>query len=205
MNLRFIGAAFPRTGTMSIKTAVERLIPECKCYHMHELFFCPDHVPLWDSAWEGHNPDWAELLSPYSGTLDGPACIYWQQLAEAFPNLPVFLTLRDPEEWWESVNATIYQINSKPVDQLEPSVLMVKRTFFDGFLEGRFEDRPYVTDRYRQYCDDVREGVPSDRLVEYRVTDGWEPLCEMLGVAVPDASFPARNTREAFLERQRKV
>lgn len=198
--LRFVGAAFPRTGTFSIKIAVEQLTGGT-CYHFHEISKHPSHVPIWDAAYDGREPDWIELLSPFVGTLDGPACQHWKSITKAHPDLPVLLTVRNPDDWWDSVKETIYAVSQKPGQTDKPDLAMIQRTFFDGLLEGKFEDRSFATDVYRRYCDDVRSSVPSDRLFEYRVTDGWAPLCRMLDCEIPDSDFPKRNARAALRKR----
>ncbi len=100
--LRLIGAAFPRTGTMSVKRALESL-GFGQCYHMHEVFGHPDHVPLWEAIGEGESPDWPKILAGYTATLDAPACLFWRELAVAFPDAKVLLLRRDPEMWYESM------------------------------------------------------------------------------------------------------
>jgi hypothetical protein len=200
-NIRFIGAAFPRTGTFSTKIAIEKLVPDSTCYHFHEIRRYPDHVPIWNAAYDGQEPDWRSLLSPFIGTLDGPACQHWRSILEAYPDVPVLLTVRDPDEWWESMDATIYPVQNDPGNQTNPAMMMLRRTFFDGLLEGRFEDRAFTTNVYRRYCDDVRESVGAERLVEYSVAEGWPPLCKMLQCDIPNEPFPKRNSREALRRR----
>lgn len=107
--LKLIGAAFPRTGAMSVKRALE-LLGLGRCYHMHEVFLHPDHVPVWDAACEGDIPDWPKLLAGYAATLDTPACHYWRELAQAFPDVKILLLERDPDAWYDSMYSTTYQV-----------------------------------------------------------------------------------------------
>ena len=197
-----IGAAFPRTGTMSVKIALERL-GIGRCYHMHEVALNPEHVDVWNAAHNGRMPDWRTFLSGYAATLDMPACLYWKELAESFPGTKVLLLRRDPESWYESMLATTYQVVTGPKGQSDPALAMAKRVFFEGCFGGRFEDRDHAIATYRRYCDEVRQGVSAERLLEYGVSQGWEPLCEFLGCPVPDEPFPRTNTRDSFRSRNR--
>ena len=195
-----MGAAFPRTGTMSVKNALEHL-GVGRCYHMHEVFLNPPHVEIWNAACEGRMPDWKSFLSGYAATLDTPACHFWRELAECFPRAKVLLLTRDPESWYDSMNATTYPVVMGPEGETDPALAMARRIFFETHLNGRFEDREYAISVYRQYCDDVRKSVTAERLLEYEVSQGWEPLCEFLGCRVPEEPFPKNNTREMFQAR----
>lgn len=195
--LTLIGAAFPRTGTMSVKKALESL-GVGPCYHMHEVFLNPPHVPVWDAAGDGRTPDWRELLAGYTATLDAPACLYWKELASAFPGAKVLLLRRDPETWYESMYSTAYQVIMGPRGKADPAMRMVRRLFLDGFLAGRFEDRNFAIGAYRRYCESVIEETPEERLLVYEVSEGWEPLCAFLGYDIPQEPFPTKNTRDEF-------
>ena len=105
MTLKVIGAGLGRTGTMSLKLALERL-GLGPCYHMAELIMNPERTPLWIAAADG-KPDWEAVFAGYSSTTDYPACLYWRELAAAYPNAKVILTKRDREKWFESTQATI--------------------------------------------------------------------------------------------------
>ena len=200
--LTFVGAAFPRTGTMSVKSALEQL-GIGRCYHMHEVFTNPQHVAVWDAAWDGDLPDWRNLLSGYAATLDGPACLYWREIADSFPTAKVLLLTRDLGSWYDSTYSTVYQVAKGPLADAEPALQMIWRTFFQGYFDGRFEDRDHAIAAYRRYCQEVRESVSKARLLEYQVSQGWPPLCEFLGCDVPTDPFPRRNTREVFQSRNR--
>ena len=197
-----IGAAFPRTGTMSVKTALERL-GVGRCYHMHEVSLNPEHVEVWNAVHDGRMPDWRTFLSGYAATLDVPACLYWKELAETFPNAKVLFLRRDPEGWYESMLATTYQVVTGSKGQTEPPLAMVKRVLFEGYFEGRFEDRDHAIATYLRYCDEVRQCVSADRLLEYEVSQGWRPLCDLLKCPVPEEPFPRTNTRDSFRSRNR--
>ena len=187
---------------MSVKAAIEYL-GVGRTYHMHEVFLNPAHATVWEAAWDGNQPDWRAFLRGYSATLDGPACLYWREIADSFPDAKVLLLTRDPDSWYDSAYSTVYQVAKGSLAAAEPALKMIRRTFFQGYFDDRFEDRDYAIATYSQYCQEVRESVMPDRLLEYQVTEGWSPLCEFLGCDVPTDPFPMKNTKEAFETRNR--
>ena len=197
-----VGAAFPRTGTMSVKNALEHLRVG-RCYHMHEVFLNPEQIEIWDATSEGKMPDWRAFLTDYAVTLDSPACLYWRELADCFPSAKVLLLRRDPESWYESMLSTTYRVVMGTKGETEPALAMVRRVLFQDYFKGRFEDKKYAISKYRQYCEEVRENISEERLLDYEVSQGWGPLCEFLGYSVPDEPFPMKNTRERFQARNR--
>jgi len=194
MTLRLIGAGVGRTGTMSLKVALERLLGG-PCYHMAEVFKRPEHVPLWRAAAEGKMPDWHELLDGYAAAVDWPVAAFWPELSEAFPDAVVLLSLRDADSWWRSVHATIFPASSQARDEW--------RAMVDAMFANRFtaalEDREACIAAFERHNARVRERIPAHRLLEWRAADGWAPLCAALGVPVPDEPFPRANTTEDFL------
>lgn len=198
--MRLIGAAFPRTGTMSVRRALA-ILGFGASYHMQEVFLNPSHADVWNRACDGAPPDWTHFLEDYSATLDGPACLFWREIAGAFPDASVLLLRRDPDAWYESMIETVYPTMMGKMGETDPALRMIRRVFLDGFMEGRFEDRRFATRRFSQYCDEVIREMRPGKLLVYEVTEGWEPLCAFLGCEVPDLPFPARNTRLEFRAR----
>ena len=199
-NLTLVGAAFPRTGTMSVKHALERL-GVGRCYHFHDIQQSPNHIPIWEAIGNGRMPDWQSLLEGYAVTLDAPMCLYWRELTECFPNARVLLLLRDPETWYDSVYTTVYAVTKGPGTDTNPALKMARRILFHQYFNGEFGNRDYAINIYCQYCDEVRQTIPEDRLLEYSITEGWNPLCDFLGCDAPNIPFPNRNTRDDFLTR----
>ena len=195
--LKLIGAAFPRTGTMSVKKALESL-GFGKCYHMHEVFLNPDHIPIWDATCNDTMPDWRKLMAGYTATLDTPTCHYWKELTLCFPEAKVLLLRRDPESWYESMYSTTYQAIMGPKGKIDPALKMIRRLFLEKYMMGRFEDKNFAISTYRQYCDNVIAEVPGDQLLVYEVAQGWTPLCNFLGYHIPRDPFPKKNTRNEF-------
>ncbi len=200
MTLRVVGAGLGRTGTLSLKAALERLLG-APCYHMAEVFAHPEHVDVWTAAFKGQQPDWKKFLSGYAAEVDWPASAFWFEIAEAFPKAIILLSTRDSSEtWWNSANETIFRgHDAAPPGKWKD---MVEAMFGYRFTRN-IGDRAAAIAAYEKHNADVRARAPKSRLVEYRPGDGWEPLCKALGVPVPKEPFPHTNTREEFLERIR--
>jgi hypothetical protein len=203
VTLRVVGAGVGRTGTTSLRIALKRLLG-APSYHMFEVFKRPEHVPLWHAAARGAMPDWRVLLEGYGAAVDWPASAFWPELAAAFPEALVLLSVRDAESWWRSADATIFpNIQRKPpadppfMADWHAMVLDVMATRFTAELA----DREAAVAAFEAHNARVRASIPEERLLEWQPGDGWEPLCERLGVAVPDEPFPRANTRTEFLER----
>jgi hypothetical protein len=210
--LKIIGAGFGRTGTRSLKEALE-ILGSGPCYHMVEVFEHPEHVPLWEAAAKGEPVDWKELLRDYRATVDWPGCTFYKELMEVYPDAKVLLSVRDPEKWYESVQSTIYQasrIRRNALTSLiflllkfiRPGIVagrpMVSRIVWDGTFHGRFEEKEYAIAVFNEHNEEVKRIVPPEKLLVYQVKEGWGPLCEFLGVPVPDVPFPHLNDRESF-------
>ncbi len=202
--LSLIGAAFPRTGTMSVKRALEYL-GLGQCYHMHEVFLNPEHIPVWRAGCNDKIPDWQNLFAGYAATLDAPACLYWKELALAFPDAKVLLLRRDPDTWYESMYSTVFQTIMNSNEATEPALEMIRRLFLEKYMKGRFEDKDFAISTYRRYCNQVIEEVPRDRLLVYEVSQGWAPLCAFLGYDIPQDSFPKKNKRDEFGARSQLI
>lgn len=205
MALAVVGAGFGRTGTLSLKGALETL-GLGPCYHMTEVFAHPEHVPVWRDATEGRPVDWDALFAGYGSCVDWPACAFWRELASHWPDAKVILTVRDPQRWYESVAKTIYLVLQRelPGDAPEPvraHHAMVRRLIDEGTFGGRFEDRDHAIGVYEAHNRAVREAVPPDRLLVYEVAEGWEPLCRFLDRPVPAEPFPRVNSTDEFRER----
>lgn len=206
MAMKLIGAGFGRTGTKSLQAALEELGSR-RCYHMTTVMENPEHVGLWYDAAIGKPVDWKRLFQGYEATVDWPACTFYKQLMEAFPDAKVLLSVRDPEKWYESARTTIYGgMRAFPFSVLKHVLPPARRAsrmadaiIWDGTFKGRFEDKQFAIDVFNQHIEDVKKHVPADRLLVYEVKEGWEPLCRFLGVEVPkDKPFPRLNETADF-------
>ena len=202
MSLRIIGAGFGRTGTLSLKLALEQLGFE-KCYHMMEVRNHPDHVNSWRAAARGEPIDWPKLFQSYQAAVDWPSCNFWREQMQAFPDAKVILTLRDSESWYESVMKTIWQVSKdrKVKAVSEASSLMVFELIWDGIFSGRMTDKDYVIAQYEKHNQMVIEGVPKHKLLVFEAEEGWPTLCEFLGCSIPQTGYPNVNTTKDFITR----
>jgi hypothetical protein len=198
-----IGAGFGRTGTLSVKAALETL-GFGPCYHMVEVFERPQDIAIWRAAAESKPVDWAALFAGYRAAVDWPACSFYADLMGVYPAAKVLLTVRDPDRWYESMRATIYRTSSDnsgrtPPPEMRPFVDMVDALIWQGTFGGAFADKDRAIARFEQHNRDVKERVPSDRLLVFDVAQGWAPLCRFLDVPIPaDQPFPHLNDRTAF-------
>jgi len=210
-DLRVVGAGLGRTGTHSLKVALERLLG-APCYHMAEVFKRPQDIPVWNAAIKGEPIDWRALFADYAAVVDWPAAAFWPQIAEVFPDAIILLSVRDADGWWKSASGTIFSMGlrkPRPDDDAGrglPSHLppgfpqMVSGMFRDTFSPDYLEEAAAKA-AFDRHNADVRKRAPANRLVEWRVTDGWAPLAAALGVPVPDEPFPLTNTSEQFRAR----
>lgn len=204
MTIEVIGAGFGRTGTMSLKLALEKLGFD-KCYHMYELLRQPGHVELWHQATRGDPVDWHALFQGYRATVDWPSCNFWEVQLEQFPDARVVLSERDPERWYDSVMNTIYPGSLQRRESDDPAdrawADMAFELIWDGTFHGRIEDREHAIDVYLAHNDYVKSHAPPDRLLVFEASQGWEPLCGFLGRPVPEEPYPRVNTTEEFQAR----
>lgn len=189
MALQVIGAALPRTGTLSLKFALE-MLGVGPCYHMTEFIMHPEH--RWKWTFGKLRP---ALLDPlwdtYSATVDSPGCTMWRQLARRFPQAKVILTRRDPATWAESVMQT--------VGRKDHMKMMLRSPLAPGMLAqnpfGKQRDWAAMVGHFERYGAEVRATIAPERLLEFEAKDGWEPLCAFLDLPVPDMPYPRVNDR----------
>ncbi len=197
MTIHLVGAGLGRTGTMSLKLALERLLGGT-CHHMMEVVGRPDEVPVWHAALEGGDVDYPDLLADYTAIVDYPGAAVWRELAAAFPDAPVLLSTRaSADEWWQSASSTILVRRRDTGDERRRMV----DALFSRSLGGDVTDREAMMAAYEAHNAAVRSEVPPERLFEYQPGDGWAPLCAALGMPEPDEPFPHTNTRAQFRER----
>jgi hypothetical protein len=199
--LRVVGAGLGRTGTASLKQALESLL-EGPCYHMFEVFQRPQDTPVWLAAVRGQPIDWDALLGNYSASVDWPACAFWRELSASNPDALILLSTRDSaEKWWASMERTIVATMKMPVPSDEPAVAEHRAMVLE-LLDRRFtpewRDPDAAKAAYERHNDAVRSSAAPERLLEWRPEDGWEPICDSLELAVPDEPFPHENTTDDF-------
>jgi hypothetical protein len=191
VTLRVVGAGLGRTGTNSLKVALERLLGE-PCYHMMEVFTHSEHIPVWHAAARGQMPDWRTLFAGFGAAVDWPAAAFWPELSAAFPDALVLLSVREPQSWWQSASETIFPFIGQQAGSEWHAMV-------DALFAARFttaiDDPAAAIAAFERHNARVRAAVPAHRLLEWRAADGWAPLCAALGVPVPNEPVPHTNTR----------
>lgn len=196
MSLRVVGAGLGRTGTLSLKLALEKLLG-APCYHMMEVFPRPEHVRAWRDAALGQMPDWRELFRGFAATVDWPGSAFWREISAAFPDAVILLSTRPAEAWWKSASATIFPAQARADGEWSE---MAQALFRERFTP-RLDDREACIAAFERHNADVRAHAPRERLLEWTASDGWAPLCRALGTPVPAEAFPRVNTTEEFRAR----
>ncbi|MBL4583206.1 MAG: hypothetical protein JKX83_01185 [Pseudomonadales bacterium] len=201
MSFSVIGAGFGRTGTLSLKGALETL-GVGPCYHMVEVQNNPTHSDFWRSAADGGHVNWDTMFENYDSTVDWPACHFWKPLAEHFPQAKVLLSVRDPEKWYASVSNTIYKFFSQPLPDESSKEFahryMTQKIIAELTFSNRFTDKEFAISVYEKHIETVKNTISEDRLLVFNVADGWLPLCDFLNVPVPDVDFPRVNSTAEF-------
>lgn len=197
MTLRVVGAGLPRTSTHSLQEALQYLLGG-RCYHMREIPGHPfDLGAGWQQALAGESPDWDTVFEGYVAAVDWPTSMFWRELSEKYHDALVLLSTRDSAEtWYASANATI----------LKPARMSLAPDWNDGqdfqALLKRFtgqeqwDDKATLMAAYDRHNAEVRKTIPPERLLDWRASDGWEPICKALNLPVPDQPFPWTNKRE---------
>lgn len=208
MPLKVIGAGLGRTGTLSLKTALERL-GFGPCHHMTEVLAdMARQGPFWNRAADGMVEEWEEGLGAYRSTVDWPSAAFYAELAAFYPDAKVILSVRDPERWYESMSQTILKSmqDMGMTEEIAPDhpmrfgkTLIFERTF------GGDLSKDNVIAAFERHNAEVRRRIAPERLLEFEAKVGWEPLCAHLGVPVPDEPFPRVNDREEFQSHAKKA
>lgn len=199
MALKVIGAGFGRTGTRSLKVALEEL-GFCKCYHMEEVIKHPSHLKRWADVMKGGTADWEALFKGYQSATDWPAAAYYIDLMTAYPDAKIILTVRDPERWHVSIMNTLYQTSrkfiqiAKIIPPLHQFLDGMEKVVWLGTFQNKVEDRYHAVKVFEDHIEEVKRVVPKERLLIFEARHGWEPLCAFLGVPVPaNKPYPHRN------------
>jgi sulfotransferase family protein len=201
--VKVIGAGFGRTGTLSLKSALERLGFN-PCYHMMEVIERPGHIDAWYRTSRDGKVDWS-VFDDYQSIVDWPAVHYWREIITHYPSAKVVLSLRDADSWYKSVSETIYGRLTTPVPADAPEErhhhrAMARKIVLQDTFDGRFEDKRHAIDVFERHNEAVRAEIDPSRLLVFNVKEGWEPLCRFLDAPVPDEPFPRLNDTASFLE-----
>ena len=199
MPLRVIGAGFGRTGTNSLKLALEQL-GFGPCHHMKEVAPSLEQINWFDQASKGEAMDWDKVFAKFEASVDWPSASYYKELAAHFPDAKIVLSVRDAEGWYNSARETIYAVSQcvpnwmrwllPPVGRL---LAMVKRSIWEGKFRGQFENKQLAIEIFDQHIAEVKQAIPADRLLIHSAKEGWVPLCDFLEVPIPDTPYPRVN------------
>jgi len=202
MALSVIGSGFGRTGTRSLKDALD-LLGFGPCHHMEEVFPNPAQIDHWCAVARGEPVDWTAVFDGYGSQIDWPGAHVWRELAAAYPDAKVIHSVRPEDSWWNSFDGTIGKFLVVGDDiPLPPPVAMMGQAV--GAIVGaqtfggRAADRDHAIATYHAREAEVRAAIAPERLLVFDVAEGWEPLCAFLDVPVPDTPFPRTNDRDAF-------
>lgn len=198
--MRLINAGLGRTGTTSLKVALE-ILGLGPCFHMFDVVGDEQRAKVWERiVCEGERLDWNEVFAGYTSAVDGPCAIYYDDLSAAFPEAQLMLTVRDADEWYRSTYDTLFQFALRtrqsappPGSQPERVSRITNSLVWDGLFGGRFAEKSHAIAVYERHNAEVIEKVGRDRLLVWSVAQGWGPLCEYLGVEPPAAPFPRAN------------
>ena len=197
MSLRVVGAGLGRTGTHSLKLALERLL-DAPCYHMIEVLEHPEHADVWRRAAEGEPIDWSTFPEGYGASVDWPGGSFWREMADANRDAIILLSTRESSEaWWRSASETIFKV----MDLRQPDTSSWA-AMMTAMMSNRFtldvHDKAASIQAYERHNADVRATADPKRLVEWVPGDGWAPMCAALDIPVPDEPFPHVNTTADF-------
>jgi Sulfotransferase domain len=211
--MKVIGAGLPRTGTLSQKVALE-MLGFGPCYHMVNVL---TNLPLsdgWEAALDG-DADWEEIFGEHESTVDWPGAFFYRELADAYPEAKVVLSVRDPEAWDKSMRTTIWDTlyGHSPAAHISMARqlvdpewdhyirLMGRMWASQGIFSGPELRTGQLGEAIVRYQEQVQRNIPEDRLLVWGVGDGWEPLCRFLEVDVPDTPFPRLNDSKMYVDR----
>ena len=202
MALKVIGSGFGRTGTMSLKTALEEL-GLGPCHHMAECMGDPGKVPHWVAIAANQPVVWDEVFEGYQSQVDWPGAHVWGDLAKAYPDAKVIHSIRPEDAWWKSFSSTIGKFMSESEQMpLPPHVATMTKAAGEMIghqtMGGRWDDRETALAAFRRRTEEVKAAIAPERLLIYDVAEGWEPLCAFLDVPVPTTAFPRTNSVVEF-------
>lgn len=195
--MRVIGAGLGRTGTNSLKIALEVLLGG-PCYHMFELFQRPQDVTTWEAALQDEPVDWSHFMQGWSACVDWPAAPFFDRLADAFPDALVLLSVRDPAEWYQSASQTIFDLMRKAPREEQHPIQRLVESQLARWMTADIENESEMIAAFERHSARVRTLVPKNRLIEWRPGDGWEPLCTALKIPIPSQPFPHSNAGGDF-------
>ncbi|KAJ7090762.1 hypothetical protein B0H15DRAFT_836802 [Mycena belliarum] len=196
----------------AMRTALETLGYR-DTHHMQSVLMNPPEVDLWNAAIDAKfhgrgtpytRADWDQLLGHCQAVTDVPALLFWEELLAAYPDAQVILTTRDPASWWASYRGSLHTFyhwrRVALAMRLDPAhfgkVIGFTQRSVALMLGSLDVPQDVAQARFVAHYAAVRAAVPRERLLEYRVGEGWGRLCAFLGTDVPEGDFPRTNDSE---------
>jgi hypothetical protein len=205
MALEIIGPGFGRTGSNSLKVALEHL-GFGPSHHMFEVRNNPAQIGNWEALARGEQVDWDETFRGYRAQVDWPGARYWRELAGHYPAARIILTVRDPDQWFDSVQATIapFMAGRGTYDDPHTNAIaeMAYRLIIKGVFDERLSDRAHAVSVFNAHRAEIEAAFPPSRLLVFDVQEGWAPLCKFLGCEIPPISFPRLNSSREFVRQE---
>ena len=213
MNLEIIGTGLARTGTKSLKMALEYLNGD-SCFHMIDLLQNPKKIEVIKKNYKSNQIDWSLFYNGYTSAVDYPTCLYYKEIIGRNPEVKVIHTVREFDSWYTSVKETVYRgkpkgmkdfmriiknmIFSSEYRKVAPVFMFNDELIWKGQFESRFEDKEFIRKKYNEHQSEVLNTVKANNLLVYDIKEGWEPLCNFLGKPIPEIAFPRLNERKEF-------
>ena len=194
MTLQIVGAGVGRTGTHSLKVALEQLLGGT-CHHMVEVFPRPEQIAGFTAAINGETVDWSALMDGFTAMVDFPGSLFWREIAAANPDAPILLSSRPAADWFRSAANTIFLMAASD----DPWMASMREAFAERFCSD-VENETAMIAAYERHNAEVRAEVDRERLIDWTPSDGWAPICDRLGLPVPSEPFPLTNTTNEFRE-----
>lgn len=206
-----------RTGTMAIFTALQQL--GYTPYHMAVAMGSPKtNLGLWCEAlnakFHGKGKPWGReefdrILGDYDAVADVPAICFVEELVAAYPEAKVISTQRDVDSWLKSMDSTGGLVQRWPMWEtlaqwdhaLAGPWWELTKVVMPANFHTQFDFSPDSPARqaFFDHYELLQRTVPQENMLEYKVGEGWESLCEFLDVPVPETEFPRLNDAQQFI------
>ncbi len=202
--MKVICAGWGRTGTRSLKYALERLLGQ-PSYHMQNILLNKRDAKIWHRSIfkDKEQFNWEEIYKGFGACLDFPSCNYYQELMKSYPDAKVILTVRDDESWIKSWNVLNNQVlksfTFRFLAKIPGTSFKLQKDIHNEMIlgpKGAFKGATTDKDRMKMFNDwnkAVKMNVPEDKLLVYQVKEGWDPLCKFLDLPIPNETFPYKN------------
>lgn len=210
------------TGSYSLRLALEQL-GFSPCFHIIDIMGDEDkaNALMW---WKGldqrlkadkqsvdFDEFYGDLAHGARAAVDWPTFFYWRELAEYYPTLKLIVTVRDKEKWYQSCIAALNLYFYNPMLRVMVALKLVDLIHFVatelipksveefGGIDVFYNEKQRVFDHVdRRIAEMMNDERYKNRVLIFRVKEGWQPLCRFLNVKVPNTPFPRSNDGAAL-------